>query len=136
MSAPVTPATVSSEGERLLKLLADSVEKGKDFVLEQAPDVVQQYVTWGRIECLIGIILFAVLAVVGTVLMIKCAKHGKANASNYHDDWPCLDIIGFCAGLISSVAGPIGVVATFFTMGMYWFAPKVAVTSWLLHLGK
>jgi hypothetical protein len=43
--------------ERILKFVADSLEGGKDFVLEQAPTVVQQLILLGRVECVCGIVL-------------------------------------------------------------------------------
>jgi len=53
----------SHEAERVLKLLADSLEEGKEFVLEQAPDIAREIVTRGLVVhgitavfCIIGMI--------------------------------------------------------------------------------
>jgi len=43
----------SEQAERVLKLIGDSLEGGKDFVLREAPDVVQELIVWKRAESLL-----------------------------------------------------------------------------------
>lgn len=59
------------EAERLLKLITDSIAQGKDFVLEQAPDVVQQLIVYKRIEYTFYTVLLMLIIGVVTYVSIK-----------------------------------------------------------------
>ena len=54
----------AEQANRVLTLIADSLEQGKGFVMEQAPDLVQQLILWKRAE----LTTYCVLAIVGIVI--------------------------------------------------------------------
>ena len=65
--------SLDTEAARILKIIADSIEKTRDFSVEQAPDVVKQLVAYKYAETVFGIIVDAVLILFFFALGGLCA---------------------------------------------------------------
>jgi hypothetical protein len=114
--------------QRVLKSFADSVEGGTEFVLTQAPEVLQQLILWKRIESVIfSIILLSLVAWLSRVCKRNVANSGKTE-SIYDTDWPIgiAAFTGGCAGLAFIVW-----CANLSSMLQVWFAPKVYILEYL-----
>lgn len=125
----------SQEAERLLKLLNDGLESGRDFLSEQAPEIVQQYILWKRVE---GVVVVAV-SVVATIVFAWIAKRlfRAAWAKRDQDGDPEFGrlIVSVMSGTLAFFTCLSAIVVALHYM-IYWFAPKVAVTQWLVGFLK
>lgn len=68
--------------KQLAKLVEQSMElaeKTGDFILDQAPDLIQQFITWHTIEHLLGILLAILLFLFGRYMPNYWLR-------NYHED--------------------------------------------------
>ncbi len=120
----------SSEANRLLKLLADSLEQGKEFVLTQAPEVVQQLILWKRAEHT----AWVCMGLVGMVVMYFVGRRCYAwlvenNRRGEPGEWPCLlgipsAALLFLGLLLFNIAPCLQV----------WLAPKVYLLEYLAKL--
>jgi hypothetical protein len=114
---------------KLVEILAgiqSATKAAGDFAMEQLPDVVQQYVLYGRIVSLfwvfVGIALFAIGA-----LSIKRAKlegHGEWKYESFLKDFG----LGYWVGTIFCGVGLISAATSTNAALLVWLAPKV----WLL----
>jgi len=116
----------SSEAERFLKLINDSLEGGKGFVLEQAPDVVQQLILWKRVESIVIVALLAVTALVALCL----ARSWSAKV-----DWDSAATEGYVYASVSGCFVFASCLIAALIVAVYslevWLAPKVYVLHYL-----
>jgi hypothetical protein len=116
-----------TQAEKLLKLLTDNIAQGKDFVLEQAPDVVQQLILYKRIEYTFYAILCTLIIVVVSYVSIKCFRTLK-----YEDKIPvCILLSGIPICLLAPIF--LGFIPELLKV---WIAPKVFPLEYLAGLVK
>ncbi len=120
----------TEQANRLLKLLADGVEQGKDFVLTQAPEVVQQLILWKRAEhtawvCM-GLVGMVVVYFVGRrcyAWIVKDNRHGELEELLCLLGIPSAALL-FLLMLLFNIAPCLQV----------WLAPKVYLLEYLTKL--
>jgi hypothetical protein len=59
---------------QLLQFVTDTLKDGKDFTVEQAPKVVQEFLRWYTAESIFWIVLWLVLGAIWWVVSDKIAK--------------------------------------------------------------
>ena len=121
----------ADDAEKILKLIADSLEQGRDFVVAQAPDVVQEIVTWNRWSNTVGAVTCLVLALIAARLFYKFYKLAKLT-SDPNDDWNG----GAIFSAIGTVAMAVAVPILTYQAAFWWVAPKYALLEMatkLLH---
>lgn len=111
------------EAERLIGLLADSLEQGHAFVIEEMPQVVQEMILFYRatntaLACLLLACCLALLA---------CAKHIY---QKWSEDCKELCVIPATITMLPF----IGFIFSTIESLKWWIAPKFAVFSYLLDL--
>lgn len=116
--------------EKLVEILdkvGSGVEKAGDFVVEQLPDVAQQYLVYGKVlettsflTSLVGLLALPVLC----YFFIK-----KANRTNNVG----AGTIGVIAGLLT-IPALLGVLANMSSFFLVWFAPKIYLLKGLARL--
>jgi uncharacterized membrane protein len=126
---------------RILKYLIDSVESTGNFVLQQAPDVVQQYVLYQR--CLKT--LFVVLSIVAFLAAIGCLLSLRKYLKRVTKNW---ELKAENTAAFESVAPRLGAATVFvgFGIGLFanniqecilaWVAPKVLILEYVANLLK
>lgn len=118
------------QAEKLLKLLTDSIEQGKDFVLEQAPDVVQQLLLYKRIEYTFYAVLFTLIMAVVIYVAVK-----GFNVCMSKTDTDSLSIILAICGISTIIIVPIlcGLIPRLI---MVYVTPKVFLLEYLTNIVK
>lgn len=129
----------SEQAERILKTIADSLEEGKGFVVDQAPDVVQQLVVWGRARSAIAVAIPLVVALAFFVagrqyrrkwnLLTPDRKWDKDDwPHQYGAAWVSAKIVGWLLVLIAALN----------TMShlQVWLAPKLYALEYLFKIAK
>ncbi len=119
-----------TQAEKLLKLLTDSIAQGKDFVLEQAPDVVQQLLLYKRIEYTFYAVLLILIMGVVTYICVK-----GFNVCISKSDTDVLAFLLAVCGFIYLITTPI-FCALVTRLIMVYFAPKVFLLEYLASLVK
>ena len=111
------------------------MERGEDFVLEQAPDLVQQILAWERALYCTGY-CFGVVFVVSTCLLIytnrKKIVRAIASESKYSDVWFISTF--FLASFV--VIACVGMLVELSTFIQLWVAPKVFLLEYMSSLIK
>lgn len=129
----------SEQAERILRTIADSLEEGKGFVVDQAPDVVQQLILWGRVESVLGLVIPLVVALPFFVVARRCHKKWnllEAADKWDKDDWPKdLGIIWIVANLVGWVIVLISISVAASNLQV-WLAPKVYALEYLFKIAK
>jgi hypothetical protein len=117
--------------QRILKSFADSVEGGTNFVLAQAPEVLQQLILWKRVESVVcSVILLSVVIWLSRVCKRNKANSGKTESS-YATDWP-MGVAAATGGL--SILTFLVWCASLSPMLQVWLAPKVYILEYLRSL--
>lgn len=103
----------------LANVVKDMLVEGKGFILEQAPDIIQQLILFKRIEFtfmtiafVLGFIVFIVIGLWSVYQLNDCGSEG----------WVIGVIVSTVALLIMT---PLFVFVVVPQMIMVWFAPKV-----------
>lgn len=127
-------AIESQQAERELKIIADSLEQGKDFVLTQAPDVVQQLIAWKRAETAICIVL-GLAMIAGCVLIIRGLRRSyrEAVSAGRQEDLTFMlpaVLFGACA-IVLAVLGCAVIASNVAMCLQVWLAPKVFILEYL-----
>ena len=116
----------SNEAERLLGIISDNLEQGKEFVVEQAPDVLQQLILLEKTESLL---FLSVCVFLFTVCIKIFLKYKKFTAWEHNDiTWEGVVIV------LSGIALFFTTIATVFVVKNYlcvWIAPKVFIMEYL-----
>ncbi len=125
---------------RLLDLLIESMEQSKTFVLDQAPDVVQQLVIWKRTEytvavclCIMAIVTLSCLFRWNLTNIIRVYKVDQVDDEDHEPE--------MVARVGGQVAAAIAILMAFIVMCQYipctlqvWLAPKVFILEYLARL--
>lgn len=112
----------------LAKELTGLLHDSKQFVLEQAPDVIQQCILWAKLSFTFGFVFFLLFSI---ALVIACYKFGVyawklSNEHPYaHADLTLVVAACAIASGAVSIATTIISCVNFYYMCMVWFAPKV-----------
>jgi hypothetical protein len=120
--------------QRIIKEMADSLEGSTDFVLAQAPEVIQQLILLKRIECP----LFLCISVVMLALMTWGAYHSTQKlreALDEQDDGPI--ILWIIASVCTVFSGGVLTLVTIDHISntlTVWFAPKVYILEYAANL--
>lgn len=125
---------MNEELQRELKLwltsLRDHAGRAEDFVLEQAPLVVREYVLLGRVESLLTVLALAI-AVYGLARL--CHWGVKQSGDHVYGDAAAPACILGGAGVI--LAG-ICLICSIHWAVVAWFAPRIYVLDYLVGLVK
>ncbi len=119
--------------QRILKGVADSLEGSTDFVLAQAPEVIQQLILLKRIECSI----FLGLSVAMVALLTWGSHHfiqKLREAYDEQDDALILWIVIAGATIFGAGIGILASIDNFSDMLTVWLAPKVYVLEYAANL--
>lgn len=87
--------------DRVMGLLADSIQEGKEFVLEQAPLVAQEMIAYGRWTGVIATVLLLTGTIACSVGAVKLWKIWAACDYHSADIQLCGSFVG---GIILSIA--------------------------------
>jgi hypothetical protein len=121
--------------QRILKGMADSLEGSTDFVLAQAPEVIQQLIMLKRIEYSI----FLCLSVVILALLTWGAHQSIRKLREAHDNNDDVIILWFIAAFCTVFSAGACILVTFECISdtlTVWFAPKVFILEYAAHLLK
>ena len=122
----------TDDAERILKLLADSLESGKEFAIAEAPEVVQQLLLWKRWELSLTPVLFVVFAAItGTLALryfrLSCPPNtGSSDELVYILGWPISAVACMCSTCCALCAMPAAL--------QIWLAPKVFLLEYAAGL--
>lgn len=115
-----------------LKKIETVADKGGDFVLENAPETVRQYVQFTVVENLVlAVFLFALIC--GCVFL--CRKCGKAlSRKDIHSSEEPPYIFGFVASGIAIIPFVTFLVTSVHRFLLAWLAPNVFILKELKNL--
>lgn len=124
---------------RLVKYL-DALEaagrKGADFVADQAPETIRQFLTWTLVQRAGLCIMFAVLAAVALYIASKFWRWAQeAKAENEWESQFNCELGLTCFGLATTGLG-IGSLVSLFGALKVWIAPNVFLIEWAAELVK
>ncbi len=118
-----------SEQDKLLKVLKETLENSQEFVLAQAPEVIQQLILWGRI-------CWPILTIMLLVATLLCVWGARYNLRKYASKE------GFNKEEGNAVCGMIlslmGMITAAFMCGslldslQVWICPKVYLLNYFL----
>lgn len=97
-----------SKGNEILDFILKTLQQGKDFVLEQAPDVVKQLLRYSEIETKINIITDIMILIICLIFIYFCIKMLKSvickkNKDVDYDNYEDLTEVGIAKVSISSI---------------------------------
>lgn len=120
---------MSEQSEILVKFLTDNLKDGKDFVLSNAPDIIQQYLTFSYYHNLAINILCIIVLILSFVFLKKGLKR--------KDGYGFCDNIGATYASVSCVCSVFSII--FFISSLnnlitIYFAPKVFLMSEFLRI--
>ena len=118
--------------QKVLVELLETVKRSKDFVIEQLPDVVQQWLAYERLWYVFwtGFCFGLVFAFYKTA--VKCIKQSDLpdiSQSDKEDHAAGAVICGICAAVFSVVS-----MLCFIHVVKLYVAPKVCVIEWLMTM--
>ena len=111
----------------VLSAIQNGVAEGADFVVEQLPDIAQQYIAFGRAWAFVDLASALLFLGVGMVVFLKFGLLNVKSVDQW-GDWNVTRILASIFGGITSLAGFVGIVFSTKNLFLVWFAPKV----WLL----
>jgi hypothetical protein len=121
------------KAEGVLVDLLDGFIKAKDFAVDQAPDIIQQLLTWKLFEsillCVLGLIIFPALVVYWKMVVKYWEKL---------DDWEPANFFAVVGGMVGSA---MLIIVSFISLlnieWLYiWLAPKVWLIEYAADLVK
>lgn len=118
-------------GAKVLKLIADSLEQGKDFALEQAPLIVQELIAWKRVELTAKFLIAIAVLLVGLFFARLLLKYSNKwyNADEPEKLMPCafISIMGILIGAMTTAALMSSTLQV-------WLAPRLYVLEYFKDL--
>lgn len=115
---------------KLVEILAniqDAASKSGDFVLSQLPDVVQQYLLYGRVVSILWFVLWLTLSTLTTFIAFRFGYLSKT--VNSWGDWTAQRTTLAFGGSILALFFIAASVVAADSLLLVWLAPKV----WLLQ---
>jgi hypothetical protein len=126
--APAVSPEVQEQIARFLTKANDAVEKGSEFVVEQAPLVIQEMITFGR-ACHTGAVLAGLLGLLAVYLFVKKKAEPimsvKGRATTDLEDFTL--IAGSIASLVLSVVSIATICCNVEQTIKVWFAPRLYI---------
>jgi len=120
-----------------LKSLIESATQTKDFVIDQAPDIINQLLYWKFFENLILGIIPLVLVLISLMIVLICSRDFVKNM--YEDDISLKSVI-FIISTVIGVGGLIGFITGGFSSLMtalqIYIAPKIFLVEYAAELVK
>lgn len=107
--------------------LLNIIQGTKSFVLEQAPDIIQQMIRWEIAAAVLGISLGLLCIIIATIVILKTRHHEDGFM---HHPVPGLGVFTLC---ISSI--PLIVINTY-NLTFVVYAPKLFIIKELAGLIK
>ncbi len=122
--------------EQMWKMLLESIQSGKEFLLTQAPDVIQQLVTWKRVE----LSLYVIIGVLCLLSVRRLFKNFVMSVKSLEDSDTGINV----AKMIGNLFVIVGVLLLGFILTLVnvsdclkvWFAPKIYLIEYLSSLLK
>lgn len=108
-----------------LAAIASSAKAGSQFVIEQAPSVVQEKIAYGRAIETFELVLFIAIAYCG----YRCARWGMRDR-NYGDSADVAAVFGCIAAGIGLLCSLIQVSY----VAQVWLAPRLYIIEWVSGL--
>lgn len=99
---------IEQKGVELLSWIVETLKQSKDFVITQAPDVIQQMLTYEFIEKTIDIFLCLIFIVITLFLMKFVYKKAYLAPKDYNDEMQ----EGWALILVFSTLGTIAIILT------------------------
>lgn len=126
----------TDDAERIVKWFADTLEQGKDFTLEQAPDVVQELILWKEVESLIVLGIITLVALGMCILCRFCHRRSTvvptgAKCGDPEMNWRDGTIF---FGILALVFWLFAVPVTVISYLQVWIAPKLYALEYAMHL--
>lgn len=112
--------------EEALKEVLNIIQSTKYFVLEQAPDLAKDIVSYGRIFSLFELSI-SIFLVVFTVLFFKFTKKRVKNNDWNDDCWMPISIIGTIVIIIGVISSIVNVEQAI----LAWCAPKMYLLEYV-----
>ena len=109
-----------------LQSIRENAEGAKGFVLEQAPDVVREFVTLGRIETTTLVVLGA-LALIAGAMFFRWEWKNRKMLTELHEDPGITLVIANIAAVVLYTACLSWLIQTLHTLICVWFAPRVYI---------
>ena len=129
---------ILKRADSLVKYLADTLEKSGNFVLEQAPDIIQQYVLYGRISTTISVLASLLFIFASWYLIYRVGiKDSWKLGTERCGDWAIGRSAATAVGAIIML--PLSILAFLsyiHDMILVWAAPKVWLIQELAKLVK
>lgn len=133
--------TVVTSSELLEKKAIESIEEisgwieqGKDFVVEQAPLVVQEMIHWGMAECVFWIGLGSILCTASIVAVLIMRRWIKSQTEGLTNDERgcCFIISAICAATF--LANSVIIFTNIYYLCFIYFAPRLYVMEELARI--
>lgn len=118
----------------VISALANTVQKTADFTVEQLPDIVTQYVAYGRVQATTVTVSFVILLVAFLVLLFRYGVFAQQDPDRHY--WSDVRIASFWVGSTGSVIAFLCLAITTSDFIMVWLAPKVWLLKSLANLVK
>jgi hypothetical protein len=124
--------TDSEQLDEFAKFILATLQESKDFVMEQAPLVIQELLTWKAWEHgMTAVVLFAMII----VPVLLCKALWRVTAEEFDKEMPRAGG-GIILGLMASTLFGFGV-ANLFWLVQVLVAPRVYLIEWAMQqLGK
>ena len=121
-----------TEADRLLALIADSIEEGKEFVLDQAPGIAQEIVLYGRTIETFQLVLILLAGAFGLYCIFRAftAKTDRKWDTVVDSDFPIAIFWGLAA-ILPCTIGVVGIIEEAPDCMMAWFMPKLYILHFL-----
>lgn len=121
--------------DRLLDYLLNGLEKATDFAAEQAPLVVQELITWQRVQTLACAVLCAVGSYVAYRRSVRLSKRLQESLDR-HDGNDCAWFLGTILSGIACLGLSIAVTVNLYYAFQVWCAPRVYLLEYVRTLAK
>ena len=129
----------TEEAEKILKFIADSLIETKDFALSEAPELIQQFILWKRVQSLATIGLFLIIAlfllILGRFMWSKSKTLSDEGDSSVPSDKELEQIFSVIVHIFSIICFFISF-TNFFNSLQIWLAPKIYVLEYCVNMLK
>lgn len=130
--------TPSKTDEVLAKALEAALEAAKttgNFVVEQAPDVVQQLLLFNTVAYTVKTVLFSTITTVGFVVAAKLFRKSSAQAEAYANSHTYMAPDGFSSFMLGGVSCGVGGAALVATCNQLLSLLKITLAPkvWLIE---
>lgn len=125
--------------QRLVKYLdgmENAVKTGGDFVYENAPETIRQYITYTIASNAAAVIGGAILLCFGIYVGCNLAKYLRKFGERYYESNPVRVVIQAIVSAICCVFGPISAATHVDPLLKVWLAPNIYIIETIAKLVK